>query len=524
VADVARGHVKDRPFSRSVYTIGAKRFSGDLVMVQDDTVYRVAWHRGFVVGADVPGATGSLLERAACIFGLGDASFTLDDTSTVASAAGDEPVDPRAIVCHGIASHYAIDIVENQLAALGDRPVKIAGDALRAIDAYGFTADLAVVVTQLLERAWRVDELVAACPEIERERVLAMVLTLLATDALDLQASARQPAATASPLPQQPSSETAPRPQNTHESDRVAAARPSHQHPALTPPSDRLPAAPAFAAAPAAAPTFPAAPAFAAAPAAAPTASPLRELVSQKVTALEAGANHYALLDVDRQAEANAIRKSYFALAKKLHPDRLRDVPDLAAAGQRLFARLNEAYGTLSDKQKRAAYDSSLATGAGGGGSADAEAKMMAIFRAEEHFRLGELALRRQAFAQASTEFDKAVELNPDEAEHHALAAWARWCAHNDKPAVAREVKKQFRRALALSPINPAAYFYKGQVSKQEGDVETAISCFQKVLELQPSHRDAQLELRVLESRRAKEEQDKPKEKRGGLLDRLKRR
>jgi cytochrome c-type biogenesis protein CcmH/NrfG len=113
----------------------------------------------------------------------------------------------------------------------------------------------------------------------------------------------------------------------------------------------------------------------------------------------------------------------------------------------------------------------------------------------------------------------------PFTSEHHALAAWARWCAHSEKEPIKQAVKKQFRRALALSPNNPAAYFYRGLVSKQDGDMHTALSCFQKVIELQPSHKDAQLELRVLESRRAKEAQEKPKSGGGGgFLNRLKRR
>src|SRR5690606_16095662 len=48
---VARGHVSDRPVARSVYWIAAKRFTGDLILSQDDQEYRLTWHQGAVIGA-----------------------------------------------------------------------------------------------------------------------------------------------------------------------------------------------------------------------------------------------------------------------------------------------------------------------------------------------------------------------------------------------------------------------------------------------------------------------------------------
>lgn len=63
--------------------------------------------------------------------------------------------------------------------------------------------------------------------------------------------------------------------------------------------------------------------------------------------------DYYEVLGVDRGADEQALKGSYRKLAMKYHPDRN---PDDAKA-EELFKEAAEAYGVLSDAQKRAAYD-----------------------------------------------------------------------------------------------------------------------------------------------------------------------
>ncbi len=58
---------------------------------------------------------------------------------------------------------------------------------------------------------------------------------------------------------------------------------------------------------------------------------------------------------VARDASKQAIRKSYLALAKKHHPD-----VNASPTSHRTFQRIQEAYATLSDEQKRKEYDARL--------------------------------------------------------------------------------------------------------------------------------------------------------------------
>ena len=62
----------------------------------------------------------------------------------------------------------------------------------------------------------------------------------------------------------------------------------------------------------------------------------------------------YEVLGVGRQASASEIKKAYRKLAVKWHPDKN---PGNEATASERFKAIAEAYETLSDPQKRAAYD-----------------------------------------------------------------------------------------------------------------------------------------------------------------------
>jgi molecular chaperone DnaJ len=65
--------------------------------------------------------------------------------------------------------------------------------------------------------------------------------------------------------------------------------------------------------------------------------------------------DYYEILGVPKDASAQQIKKKYRSLALKHHPDRVAD--DKKKASEEKFKEISEAYGVLSDPQKRQMYD-----------------------------------------------------------------------------------------------------------------------------------------------------------------------
>ncbi|KAJ2624696.1 hypothetical protein H4R22_005033, partial [Coemansia sp. RSA 1290] len=74
----------------------------------------------------------------------------------------------------------------------------------------------------------------------------------------------------------------------------------------------------------------------------------------------------YDILGVKRGASQSEIKKAYYQLAKKYHPDANKE-----AGAKDRFIKIQEAYDTLSDESKRKSYDqfgTADPTGGMGGG------------------------------------------------------------------------------------------------------------------------------------------------------------
>ena len=69
---------------------------------------------------------------------------------------------------------------------------------------------------------------------------------------------------------------------------------------------------------------------------------------------------YYEILEVSRMASKEVITKAYKVLVRKYHPDLEQDEGKKEEAKEKMV-RLNEAYETLSDDEKRKKYDDTIA-------------------------------------------------------------------------------------------------------------------------------------------------------------------
>jgi len=76
---------------------------------------------------------------------------------------------------------------------------------------------------------------------------------------------------------------------------------------------------------------------------------------------------HYAVLGIEKSANEDQIKKSYRKLALKFHPDK-----NPAPSSSEAFKLISQAYGVLSDPEKKEVYDKygeeDIGSGGGGGG------------------------------------------------------------------------------------------------------------------------------------------------------------
>jgi len=235
-------------------------------------------------------------------------------------------------------------------------------------------------------------------------------------------------------------------------------------------------------------------------------AQEVQNLIKHHLQLLKKRVDHFTLLGTTPDASFDDVRKAYFALARQLHPDRLSalNIADDNKDAQRLFAQVNTAFSVLSDPRTRNDYLNVLRRGGEAAIAAEerrAEELAARIIEAEEAFRRGEAALRRDQLNSAISEFNRAVELNPDEVDYVALLAWAQFCASPDKMAISGTTRAALDRAIGKSPRSVTPRFLLGRVERMLGRDADALQHFNEVLQLSPHHSEAASEIRVIEQR-----------------------
>ncbi len=207
-----------------------------------------------------------------------------------------------------------------------------------------------------------------------------------------------------------------------------------------------------------------------------------------------AQADHYAVLGMERKsATAAEAKRNFFVLAKELHPDTVSDPAQapLKEVKERLFARMNEAAQVLGDDKRRKEYEAELD---GKANSVD----VSRIFAAEENFQKAEILIKAHKYQQGLELLEQAIQMNADEAEFYAWRGYAKFLLSPDRKQAFENCAGDCRKAIKMVDRCLPAHLFLGQMSKVIGDLKQAKKCFQKVLELDEKHIEAQRELRLM--------------------------
>jgi DnaJ-domain-containing protein 1/uncharacterized lipoprotein YmbA len=235
---------------------------------------------------------------------------------------------------------------------------------------------------------------------------------------------------------------------------------------------------------------------------------------------LDRASNHYEVLNITPTAAPQHIKNSYYALARLYHPDKfhLQTTSTQHARIESAFARITQAYETLTDSGRRSGYDAKIAAleksrkfaqsapkkvskeseGANDAGGGDATFARSKSDRAENNFTDGYAALQQGQTKQAATKLAEAARAVPQEARYRAY--YGRALALSEETR--RLAEAEMQAAVKLDPDNAsyrimlAELFYDLRFFlRAEGELERAMA-------IDPNNPDARKLLSKLEATR----------------------
>ena len=198
--------------------------------------------------------------------------------------------------------------------------------------------------------------------------------------------------------------------------------------------------------------------------------------------------NYYEQLGVSRVATEDEIRKAYFNLARKYHPDRFNQgLADISLINE-VFNSITTAYRTLIDPAKRKEYDLKLSAPA-------QESAEDLIKKAEIKYRQGRTLFNQGMYEEAVIFLEEAIRLRRNKADYYLLLAMA----ESKLPAYKKKAEEDFLKATEMEPWNPESYLGLGLLYLSEGLKFKAKKQIMKALEIDPSHQQARAALSELE-------------------------
>lgn len=186
----------------------------------------------------------------------------------------------------------------------------------------------------------------------------------------------------------------------------------------------------------------------------------------------------YQVLDVQPTATMDVIRRSYYALARRLHPDTFHR-EDLKSKAEKVFARITEAYSTLSHPSSREKYDEErqARTSHAEDKSADAASVARMNFKhGRDHFEHGRLS-------EALSFLQNACQQDP-RAEYFEYLG----IAQTKNPRLRKQAEESLLKAIELAPMSATPYAHLGQLYERAGALDRARAMYRKALEWDPAN------------------------------------
>jgi len=201
----------------------------------------------------------------------------------------------------------------------------------------------------------------------------------------------------------------------------------------------------------------------------------------------------YQVLGVVSSAPPDDLRRAYYSMAKRFHPDKfMRD--DLKQKAEKVFAHITEAYSTLSTVPTRAKYDEDMSMRRPKG----AEKSMDSHEMARLNFKHGKEQFDKGRPGEAVGFFQNACDQDPAKADYFYWLAKAQ----SRNPRWKKDAEENFLKAIQIDPSNGSYYADLGALYARGGVQTKARDMFKKALQWDPGNIVAEEGLAALDGGR----------------------
>ncbi len=215
---------------------------------------------------------------------------------------------------------------------------------------------------------------------------------------------------------------------------------------------------------------------------------PMVEEIEAKRSAMEQS-NFYEILEVKRGETPEALKKAYYALAKKYHPDRHQSCETDALKDQltEILAKLAYAYDVLSNRSKRLRYDNKLSQTEGVDPELVGTVRTSPDVLAETKYRAGRGCYQAKDYHEAVQNLREAVNLDPTKIAYHKLLGQAL----TKNPLWRKQAETHLRRVLDAEPYDKDCYLELATIYEEGGLTTRARQMYERVASLDPHHKVA---------------------------------
>jgi curved DNA-binding protein CbpA len=203
--------------------------------------------------------------------------------------------------------------------------------------------------------------------------------------------------------------------------------------------------------------------------------------------------NYYEILGLPKSTEKKNLKRAYFKLAKRYHPDRYvgSDLSDMEKRKvETIFAELTHAYDTLSVDASRKEYDKMLAVPA-------ASKESLEESSIKEYFSRAQDAITQNDLRNGIYYLEEIIRLMPD--SPRKCSVYLKYGqALSRVPGKLKDAAEALHKSALMDHSQAAPYFELGLVYIKADLTEKAATAFRDAIKRDPNHKAAQTELAKL--------------------------